>query len=234
MQIDAATLTPEETYKMLIGAVVPRPIAWVTSESAPGRTNLAPFSTFTFVSPFPPMLGFSVGRRRNGEQKDTSRNIRATGEYVVHIADMPLLESLHLSSADYPLEVSEAEVLGLETRPSVLIHPPRLALAPISMECRLHQILPFGDVGSEFIVGEIVFFHVRDDIYKAGKIDTQLLQPICRLGGPKYARLGEIITMPLASTLPSAGWSAGTGEGRPTAELHSRVRRHEKTEPPVS
>src|SRR5512140_214638 len=106
MQIDAASLTHESSYKLLTGTVVPRPIAWVCSGIEAGKTNIAPFSTFTFVSPIPPMVGFNFGMR-GGQRKDTSRNINAYREYVVNIADESLLEALHLSSEDHPPEVSE-------------------------------------------------------------------------------------------------------------------------------
>jgi flavin reductase (DIM6/NTAB) family NADH-FMN oxidoreductase RutF len=194
MQIDCATLTHEASYRLLTGTVVPRPIAWVSSGIVPGKTNLAPFSTFTFVSPLPPMVGFNCGLR-GGERKDSSRNINANGEYVVNIADESLLESLHLSSEHHPPDVSEVELLRLKTAPSVKIRTPRLADAPISMECRLKQVLSFGATDSEFFVGEVVMFHIRDDLYRDGKIDTALLRPICRLGGPTYASLGEIIRL---------------------------------------
>jgi flavin reductase (DIM6/NTAB) family NADH-FMN oxidoreductase RutF len=201
MEIDAASLTHQATYKLLTGAVVPRPIAWVSSGVEPGKINLAPFSTFTFVSPFPPMLGFNCGMRGN-ERKDTSRNIQTYGEYVINIADRTMMEAMHESSADHAPEISEVELLGLETAPSVKIRTPRLAKAPISMECRLHQVLSFGATNPEFFVGEVLMFHVRDDLYKDGKIDTRLLDPICRLGGPTYATLGEIITLRSVGSLP--------------------------------
>lgn len=204
MQIDAAELTHESSYKLLTGVVVPRPIAWVTSGIAPDAINLAPFSTFTFVSPFPPMVGFNCGLRA-GQRKDTARNIHAHGEYVVNIADESLLEALHLSSEDHPPGVSEVELLGLRTAPSAVIRTPRLADAPVSMECRLSQVLSFGSTGHEFFVGEVLRFHVRDDLYNNGKIDTRLLRPICRLGGPTYASLGDIVTMRSVGSLPSGG-----------------------------
>ena len=159
-----------KTYKLLTGVVVPRPIAWVTTLSAAG-VNLAPFSTFTFVSPKPPMLAFSVGQR-GGIYKDTARNILAVEEYVVHIADGALIEAVHNSAIEYPPEVSETEMLGLATVPSLHVKPPRLAAAPIAMECRLRQCLEFGDTRSRLIVGEVVAFHFRDGLLKNGKIDT--------------------------------------------------------------
>lgn len=194
MEIDATALSREESYKLLSGAIVPRPIAWVCSRMGSGRTNLAPFSTFTFVSPMPPTVGFNCDKR-DGEQKDTSRYINESREFVVNIADESLLEALHLSSERHPPDVSEVELLGLRTVASSKIRTLRLLDAPISMECRLVQVLNFGSIGSEFFVGEVLAFHIRDDIYNNGKIDARCLRPICRLGGPNYASLGEIIAM---------------------------------------
>lgn len=194
MQIDAAGLSDDASYKLLTGCVTPRPIAWVSTGAAPGKINLAPFSTFTFVSSQPPMLGFNCGRR-SGEQKDTSRNINALKEYVVNIADELLLEELHSTSENFSSDISEIDVAGLTTAPSTKIATPRLKEAPISMECVLRHVLNFGTSGSEFFVGEVVAFHIRDDLYRDGKIDTRLLRPICRLGGPNYATLGDIVTL---------------------------------------
>jgi flavin reductase (DIM6/NTAB) family NADH-FMN oxidoreductase RutF len=200
MHVDPKRLSAEESYKLMTGVVVPRPVAWVTSMSANGGVNLAPFSTFTFVSPKPPMLAFSVGQR-GGIYKDTARNILATEEYVVHIADRPLIEAVHHSAVEYPPEVSEIETLGLATTPSLLVKPPRVAAAPIAMECRLRQCLEFGETRSRLIVGEVVAFHFREGLLKGGKIDTKMLDPLCRLAGPNYATLGEIVAMqPIVQT----------------------------------
>ena len=194
MQIDAASLDPEATYKLLTGIIVPRPIAWVTTVSAAGVVNLAPFSAFTFVSNKPPMVGINVGRKA-GRMKDTGVNILANGEFVVNIADDTLVGPVHESSVEHPPEVSEVELLGLQTAPSVHIAPPRLAAAPVSLECRLHRSIAFGDTGSEFMVGEVLAFHLREGLSHSGKIDTTALRPLCRIGGPNYARLGEVIAM---------------------------------------
>ena len=200
MDIAASTLGPQATYKLITGIVVPRPIAWVTTRSEGGPVNLAPFSAFTFVSTKPPMVGINVGRKA-GKMKDTGRNIHATGEFVVNIADATMIENVHLSAIEHEPEVSEVEELGLSTIPSQSIATPRLANAPISLECRLHRAIAFGDTGSEFIVGEIIVFHIREGLLEGGKIDTAKLDPICRIGGPRYAKLGEIITlMPIAQT----------------------------------
>jgi flavin reductase (DIM6/NTAB) family NADH-FMN oxidoreductase RutF len=194
VDIDAGDLGAEACYRLLTGLVVPRPIAWVTTLSATGTVNLAPFSHFTFVSPKPPMLAISVGRKA-GIYKDTARNIMAREEFVVHIADRPLIRDVHESAIEHPPEVSEVEVLGLATRPGLHVRVPRLAVAPVAMECRLRHCMEFGETRSRLLVGEVVSFHLRDGLLADGKVDTRRLDPICRLAGPNYATLGEIVTM---------------------------------------
>lgn len=194
MRILAADLDPQQTYKLITGVVVPRPIAWVCTRSPEGVLNVAPFSAFTFVSNKPPMLGINVGRKA-GVRKDTGRNIHVTGEYVVHIGDETLIEAIHESAVEHPPEVSEVDLLGLQVTPSDRISVPRLLAPPIAMECRLHQSIPFGDTGSEFIVGEVLVFHLRDGLLRNGKIDSVELNPVCRLAGPNYATLGRVVTM---------------------------------------
>ncbi|TFY99891.1 flavin reductase family protein [Ramlibacter rhizophilus] len=194
MRINAADLDPQQTYKLLTGIIVPRPIAWVATQSPEGVLNVAPFSAFTFVSNKPPMVGVNVGRKA-GVMKDTGNNIRERGEYVVHIADESLLNAVHESAEEHPPEVSEVEVLGLQCTASDFISVPRLVAPPVAMECRLHQSIAFGVTGSEFIVGEVLAFHIRDGLASNYKIDTLALNPICRLGGPNYATLGRIVTL---------------------------------------
>lgn len=194
MKINSADLGAEKAYRLLTGIVVPRPIAWVTSLSRGGAVNLAPFSAFTFVSPKPPMLAISVGRK-SGVYKDTARNILDREEYVIHIADSPLMSAVHESSAEHPPEVSEVDVLGLETTASDHIAVPRLTAAPIAMECRFRQCLEFGETRSRLIVGEVIAFHIKDELLANDKIETENLDPIARIGGPRYARLGEIVTL---------------------------------------
>jgi len=192
--IDPKELGAEQAYRLLTGIVVPRPIAWVTSLSRGASRNLAPFSAFTFVSPKPPMLAISIGRKGN-VYKDTARNILDREEYVVHIADVPLMNAVHDSSVEHPSDVSEVELLGLETVASDRIAVPRLTAAPIAMECRFRQCLEFGDTRSRLIVGEVITFHIRDELLADGKIETEKLDPIARIAGPRYARLGEIVTL---------------------------------------
>jgi flavin reductase (DIM6/NTAB) family NADH-FMN oxidoreductase RutF len=194
MRIDPAYLDAETAYRLITGVVVPRPIAWVTSLSATGVLNLAPFSAFTFVSPKPPMLAISVGRK-GGIYKDTAQNILNNEEYVVHIADSSLMKAVHESSTEHPPDVSEVEELRLSTLPGERIKVPRLAAAPVAMECRFRQCLEFGETRSRLIVGEVLVFHIRDGLLNNGKIETEALDPIARIAGPRYAKLGEIVTL---------------------------------------
>ncbi len=191
-----ADLSPLENYKLLIGAVIPRPIAWVTSLGQGGIVNAAPFSAFTFVSSDPPMLGFNAGRR-DGELKDTPRNVEAMQEFVVNIVSVPLGPQMHQTSADYPPGTSELKAVGLTAAPSQQIKTPGILEAPVRMECRLHAIHPFGVGPAWFLVGEVVAFHIRKGIIQKGKIDSFALDPLCRLGGPNYATLGEPISLTL-------------------------------------
>ena len=194
MKILARDIDPVGAYKLLSGAVVPRPIAWVTTLSEVGVVNLAPFSCFTFLSSDPPTLGFLVGPRR-GDLKDTARNIRFLPQFVVHIADVPLLEALHASADEFLPEESEAEKLNLKLLPSEYVQVPRIAVAPVALECVHDQTVKVGRVGTEFIIGEVKVFHVRDELYVDGKIDSAALSPIARLAGPTYCALGEIVRM---------------------------------------
>jgi flavin reductase (DIM6/NTAB) family NADH-FMN oxidoreductase RutF len=192
----SAELSPLENYKLLIGAIIPRPIAWVTTLGQGGIVNAAPFSAFTFVCSDPPMLGFNAGRR-DGELKDTPRNVEAMKEFVVNIVSVPLAQQMHQTSADYPPGTSELVAVGLTAVPSRSIRTPGILEAPVRMECRLHAIHHFGVGPAWFMVGEVVAFHIRKDIIQNGKIDSFALDPLCRLGGPNYATLGEGISLNL-------------------------------------
>ncbi|MCD1287648.1 flavin reductase family protein [Brevibacterium sp. CCUG 69071] len=203
MIIEATSLSPEETYRLLSGVVVPRPIAWVLTRTGDGVDNLAPFSCFTFVSNKPPMLGINMGRKK-GARKDSRSNIDVSGEYVVHIPTARFTDAVHTSAKEFPAEVSEVKVLGLETVASAHVSVPRLRNLPLAMECRFHSAVAYGDTGAEFVVGEVLAFHVDDRIYADGKIDTALLDPIARIGGPKYSTLGEITTLTAIEQTPKS------------------------------
>jgi flavin reductase (DIM6/NTAB) family NADH-FMN oxidoreductase RutF len=194
-------LSAAESYKLLVGIVVPRPIAWVTTRHEDDRINLAPFSCYTFVSSDPPMVAVSVGRR-GGMPKDTARNAQRTGEFVVNVVDEALAEPMHLSSAEHAADASEAEIHGVALAPSITVSTPRVAAAPVALECRLDQVIPFGRLKTDLLIGEVMLFRIADALYRDGKIDSIGMRPLARLGGPNYARLGEILTMP---TVGNAG-----------------------------
>ncbi|PLS81402.1 MAG: hypothetical protein CYG59_06085 [Chloroflexi bacterium] len=195
--IDPAEQTRKDNYKLLIGAVVPRPIAWVSSLSMAGVPNLAPFSYFTIACQDPPMLLFCPQRRADGTIKDTQRNIAATGEFVLHIVSEALVGSMNQTAAEYPPELSEWEQTQLAAAPSLRVAPPRIADAPIAFECRVEQQLGVGGAtGADIIVGRVLLAHIRDDVYEDGYVRLERLQPVGRLAGHDYARVTDTFSLP--------------------------------------
>lgn len=192
MNFPSSELSAEAAYKLLVGCIVPRPIAWLTTLSEHKHVNAAPFSQFTFVSNSPPMVAICISRR-DGELKDTARNIMREKEFVANIADLPMIDHLHRSSFPFPEEISEVSELQLLTASSSDIRTPRLRDAPISLECTLNSIHEFGAMRSQLMIGEVRRFHVRDNLCSDGKIDSVKLNPIARIGGPVYAQLGDTI-----------------------------------------
>ena len=199
MEIDAATLDRAAAYKLMTGAIVPRPVAWITTKSEQGIVNAAPYSAYTLISPDPPLIVFHSSRR-NGD-KDSARNIRATGEFVINVANEDLLQQMHLSSATLPPETSEPAEFGIELIESVTVAPPRIKASPICFECKLEQMFDVGNEPHTLIIGQIMHFYVADHLYQNGRIDQEKLRPVARIGGPTYARLGEFIHLP-----PPAGY----------------------------
>jgi len=193
--IDAKELSAADAYRLLVGIVVPRPIAWITTLDGEGRANAAPFSCYTFVCNRPPMLAINFGRR-GGTFKDTTRNVRERGDFVVNVVTEELIAPMHQSSSEYPPEVSEPDLLGIELAASRLVGPPRIAASPIALECKLDRILELGELRNDLVIGEVIAFHLAEEIFANGRVDMRGFRPLARLGGPYYARLGEIITMP--------------------------------------
>ncbi|WP_375002805.1 flavin reductase family protein [Aeromicrobium sp. CTD01-1L150] len=201
MAVEAADLDPAAAYRLLTGVVVPRPVAWITSRDAEGVLNLAPFSAFTMVSNDPPMVGVNIGRRA-GRLKDTAANIETSGEFVVNIPDWTMHEQVHESSWPHPSTVDELAELGLRTVDSDVVKVPRLADVPASLECRFDRFVSFGRAGSRFTVGEVMRFHVAEELLVDGKIDTAELDPTARLAGPTYGRIGATQTLaPVPTTI---------------------------------
>jgi flavin reductase (DIM6/NTAB) family NADH-FMN oxidoreductase RutF len=191
----AADLSAARAYSLMVGIVVPRPVAWITTINAGGMVNAAPFSCYTFVCNQPPMLAVSIGPRGKG-LKDTAANIGASGQFVVNVATEETLASMHASSAEYPAHESEVKALGLVTIASSQVAPPRLACSPIAMECRLERRLELGETRSDLLLAEVLVFHVAEALLEGNRVAVERFRPVARLGGPNYATLGRIITQP--------------------------------------
>jgi flavin reductase (DIM6/NTAB) family NADH-FMN oxidoreductase RutF len=198
-----SALAHKDLYGLLLNSVAPRPIAWVSTVSAAGQLNLAPFSFFNVVSVDPPLLGFSPGRRpsrqdeSHGETKDTLRNIRETEEFVVNIVTYELAEAMNLTSGEYDASVNEFEVAKVAPEPSKVVRPPRVAESPVSFECKLYQILDFSaaPTGGSLVIGEIVSIHINDANLTEGRLDRNSLDLIGRLGGIQYTRTTDRFDM---------------------------------------
>lgn len=198
IDIDIETLSNQERYKLLIGSVVPRPIAFVSTISNDGVPNLAPYSFFTAVCPTPMILAFCPNRRgSDGHKKDTLNNLEANGECVIHIVSGNIGEQMNQSAAEVAPEVSEFDLTGLTPIESTQVKPYRIAEAKIQMECKLHQIVTIGEtIGAGVIVlVRVVALHVDPTIYHDGRIDIQALDPWARLAGTDYTRITETFSL---------------------------------------
>lgn len=194
ISIDPSKHTERENYKFLIGSIIPRPIAFVTSLSKEGVLNGAPFSYFNIVSANPPLISLAI-QRSGGKQKDTARNIIDLKEFVVHIVDEHNVELINKTAASLPPDQSEIELAQLTAVKSVKVSTPGVKEAKIRMECRLEHSLEVGgedSPGCDFIIGRIVQYHIESDLYESGRIDPKGLAAVSRLAGNNYAKIGEI------------------------------------------
>ncbi|HRK72748.1 MAG TPA: flavin reductase family protein [Rhodothermales bacterium] len=194
--IDFSKEIPPNIYKMLIGSVVPRPIAWVSSLSENGIPNLAPFSYFNIASINPPILSFSplnapTGHLGESRRKDTLQNVRATGQCVIHIVPHALQDQMNLSAANWSPEVDEFEKTGLARVNSLFVKPQRIESAPIAFECEVDQIVSWGDqpMGGNVVFCRVLMGYFADYLFQDYKINLALLDPVSRLGGPDYSRV---------------------------------------------
>lgn len=197
----AASLTPAAQYKLLSGTLIPRPIAWLTTESADHTVlNLAPFSFFTGVAKELPLVSVAI-LRRDGQPKDTAANLLATGETVIHLVNPPLAEAMNASAATLPPAESENQALALPLVASTIVKVPGLADAPARLEATVYQhvpiIHPSGAVMSDLFVLQLQAFHFAPGVYNAEtvRIDPAALDPIARLAGPNYATLGPTFSL---------------------------------------
>jgi flavin reductase (DIM6/NTAB) family NADH-FMN oxidoreductase RutF len=205
-EIDASKISWQDQYKLMVGSVTPRPIALVTTLGRHGP-NAAPFSFFNAVGSDPAMLMFSVGDR-SGADKDTARNIRETPEFVVHIVSDEIKDRMNICAVDYPPEVNEIEKAGFTMVPSRKVRPPRIAEAPVAMECRLLQIVDLGRKPYHVVFGEVVYFHYHEGIVNERfHVDVGRINPIGRLAGKGgYTRITDRFEMP---RIPYEGGAAG-------------------------
>jgi len=210
MEFDFRTLSPADRYKLLVGSVVPRPIAFVSTRDEQGRNNAAPFSFFNVFSAEPAIVILGIERRTGGPLKDTVRIIRETKDFVVNMVDEAIAERMNVCATDFPEGVDELAMAGLTTAPSVAVRAPRIRESPVNMECTLLEELQFGDAGTRSIVlGEVVHFHIRDDAVNArGHVDLDALKLVGRLAGHGYIRLSDRFAM---KRLDPAEWRAKIG-----------------------
>ncbi|HDG7311370.1 TPA: flavin reductase family protein [Staphylococcus aureus] len=194
---DAQSLTARENYKLLIGSIIPRPIAFVTTLNQDASVNAAPFSFFNIVNNHPPMIAIAV-QRAGGKRKDTALNIERTGDFVVHITDEDNVQDINETAAPLAYGDSELSRTELSLLTSTTIKTPGIKDAKMRFECKLSQMILLGDVldGADLIIGEIVTYHIDDSIYEGNfKINPHALQAVSCLAGNDYAKLGGIFTI---------------------------------------
>ncbi|MGZ9303364.1 flavin reductase family protein [Staphylococcus aureus] len=194
---DAQSLTARENYKLLIGSIIPRPIAFVTTLNQDTSVNAAPFSFFNIVNNHPPMIAIAV-QRVGGKRKDTALNIERTGGFVVHITDEDNVQDINETAAPLAYGDSELSRTELSLLTSTTIKTPGIKDAKMRFECKLSQMILLGDVldGADLIIGEIVTYHIDDSIYEGDfKINPHALQAVSRLAGNDYAKLGGLFTI---------------------------------------
>ena len=190
MILDPRTLPTRDVYRFLISAVVPRPIAFVSTVSAAGHANLAPFSYFNAISSEPPLVTIAISDRA-GDPKDTLRNILETREFVVNVVSEPLLDAMVQTAGEWPRTTNEFEKSGLTPAPSERVRAPYVAESPLQLECVLYRDIPLGN--SILVVGEVILARVRDDVVVEGRVDPEKLAPVGRLGGELYSPLGPVL-----------------------------------------
>ncbi|WP_117170005.1 flavin reductase family protein [Paraliobacillus sediminis] len=196
LSIDPSENSERDNYKFLIGSVIPRPIAFVTTKAEDGTLNGAPFSYFNVVTANPPLISISL-QRAKGLRKDTARNINELGEFVVHIVDQENVDQINQTAASLPPDQSEIELANLTKVESMKISVPGVKEAKIRMECVLEQVIELGDKEStcDLVIGRVVQFHIDEAIYQDGRIDPHGLAAVSRLAGNDYAKIGEIFTI---------------------------------------
>lgn len=195
-QIVPTDWPPREAYHLLISTIAPRPIGWISTLDTDGVPNIAPYSFFNAVGGIPPIVMYSVSVPRTGRVKDSLTNARDTGEFVVNIVSEALAEAMVHTSAMVESGVDEFELAGLSTAPCVDVKPPRVAEAPVALECKVTQIVPVEGTRNTMVLGQVLRYHVRNDLLRENKtVDLKKMAPVVRLGGIEYAYVGDVFEL---------------------------------------
>lgn len=198
ISINPKEISERDNYKLMIGTIIPRPIAFVTTKSEEGVINGAPFSYFNIVSANPPMVSLAI-QRPNGRLKDTARNIYHSGEFVVHIVDEENVGKINETAASLPPNESELEKVNLTQVKSDLVNVTGIQESKVRMECKLVKAIPLKDEvnpGSDLFIGEVVLFHIDDSIYEEnGRINVKELGAVSRLAGSDYGKIGDLFSI---------------------------------------
>lgn len=190
-------MEPRDAYRLFISVVVPRPIAWVSTVGSTAIPNLAPFSFYNAIGGPMPMVMFSPAQR-DGRAKDTLRNIKETGDFVLNVVDEQLASAMVSTGSEWAYDVNEFSVAGLDPAASTDVRPPRVAQARVAMEAQMTQLVPIEGTTYTMVIGRVVRVHVREHLLRSnGTVDPTLLQPVARLGGIEYGTLGDVFQMPI-------------------------------------
>jgi flavin reductase (DIM6/NTAB) family NADH-FMN oxidoreductase RutF len=205
VKFDPTDLDLKDAHDLLVCAVLPRPIAFVSTIGEDGVYNVAPFSYFTLLSSKPAIVGIGIGRKRDGKKKDTLCNMEYTKDFVINVVTESLAAAMNQASGEYPSHVDEFKEIGLTPAPSDLVRSPRVSESPVNMECRLIQILQFGEAPriQSFSIGEIIRIHVKDELWINGVIKADELRVIGRLGEDLYCRTVDMFEMKRPNVLPT-------------------------------
>ena len=196
MEFDFAKLATADRYKLMSASITPRPIAWLTTLSSDGVRNAAPYSFFNMMGSEPPLVAVGLMRRPDGSHKDSARNVLDTGEFVVNLVSEIDAPDMNLTCIDAPPDFDELDAANLATEPSSLIAPPRIASAPVSMECRLYQSVEAGL--TTVVLGEVLRFHIHDNLVDADRlhVDTLAMKLVARMHGAGwYTRCTDMLQL---------------------------------------
>ena len=197
MKINPTQLDRRDSHELLMSTIVPRPIAFVSTVGKDGVFNVAPFSCFAPVGLKPARVCLSIDQRRDGQKKDTLRNIEYSRDFVVNVVDEPLAEAMNQASAEYPGDVDEFKETALTPIKGDIVKAPMVAESPINMECEVIQILEFGKGSTDghLVIGEIVLVHIKDELWCGNQVEIAKLKAVGRLGGELYCRTTDVFEM---------------------------------------